>query len=692
MQSNIHNILNETNGKSAFSNFYKIFKNLYDDCFNIVTKDLDKKDIEKPWINESLLKRMKIRDKLYKLSVKNYVPRKVYTDFRNILNKQINQAREKYYENEFNNNEKNIKKTWSVINSVLKPKNVKPKITISDKTTGEEINDSDVPNQFIDYFTTIAEKLTSQMPNVSTNASAYLQKRVQNSFFFAPCTSLDIFKAISNLKDNGKGLYVISTSVLESSSHIISPIIAHIINLCLKDGYFPEELKLGCITPIFKNGKKDLIENFRPVCSLSPFSKIIERIIYDKMITFITKNKIFSGSQFGFRKGMSTETAIIDYVNKIQSGLNEKQYSISVLMDLSKAFDLMDHSILKIKLEHYGFRGTALNFLMNFLNDRNYFVSVNGLQSVKKSVKIGVPQGSTLGPLLFLLYVNDMKNSSDILHFSQFADDSTVTHSHTNLKSVIKIMEREFEKVLKWLSINRLIINLKKTHLMVFTNKQRPQEISLKVNNNVITETSESKFLGVIVDNKLSWASHINYISNKISKSLSIIRYLRYSFPTKILKTLYMSLVVPYISYCNIIWGSAFNTVLNPVIILQKKCLRTITKSPFLAHTKPLFKTSKLLTIKQLFDLNCAKFMFKIFNTEQYPIYKLKLLECQVNHDYNTRNSALLRPPFERLKRFMNSFFNNGIRVWNSLSDFVKYSKKMKEFKIKMKNWLLYNS
>ena len=227
---------------------------------------------------------------------------------------------------------------------------------------------------------------------------------------------------------------------------------------------------------------------------------------------------------------------------------------------------------------------------------------------------------------------------------------------------------------------------------MVFTNRQLPLDISLKVKDSHITEVNESKFLGVIVDNKLRWDSHIKYIADKISKSSSIMRYLRYSFPNNILKTLYMSLVLPYLSYCNIVWGSAYKKSLHPLVILQKKCIRTITKSEFLAHTKPLFKNSKILTINQMFDFNCAQFIFKILNTGKYPNYKLKLLQNEVSHNYNTRNCALLRPPFERLDRFMNSFFNNGIRVWNILSEFVKDSKTIRTFKIKMKNWLIHNS
>ena len=246
---------------------------------------------------------------------------------------------------------------------------------------------------------------------------------------------------------------------------------------------------------------------------------------------------------------------------------------MSIFMDLSKAFDLINHSILKHKLEHYGFRGTFLDLIMSYVQNRQYFVSANGHKSSTKTVNIGVPQGSILGPLLFILYINDMKNSSDKLHFSQFADDSTATYSSSNLNTCQTTLKTEFIKVLDWLTANKLIINLNKTNLMVFTNKTRRADVSIDVNNHNIKEIKECKFLGIMLDNKLNWHSHINYISNKISKSVAILRLLKYIFPKNILKTLYLTLVYPYIIYCNIIWGSASKTALRPLILLQKKCL-----------------------------------------------------------------------------------------------------------------------
>ena len=163
-----------------------------------------------------------------------------------------------------------------------------------------------------------------------------------------------------------------------------------------------------------------------------------------------------------------------------------------------------------------------------------------------------------------------MINSSDIFHLTQFADDSTATYSNSNLNDAITIIEREFIKIVDWLTANKLIINLSKTHLMVFTNKKRPRNISLNVKGTIIKESTETKFLGIYLDNKLSWNSHIKHISSKMSKSVSIMKYLKYIFPTNILKTLYQTLVFPYMNYCNIIWGSAYNNTLKPIILLQK--------------------------------------------------------------------------------------------------------------------------
>ena len=289
------------------------------------------------------------------------------------------------------------------------------------------------------------------------------------------------------------------------------------------------------------------------------------------MIEFVDQNSILSPNQFGFRKGLSTESAIIQFIDNVHKGLNKRHHTVAVFMDLSKAFDVLSHNILFKKLEHYGFRGKFLDLLMSFISNRKYFVSANGFISDTKTVNIGVPQGSTLGPLLFLLYINNMCNSSSILNFTQFADDTTMTHSGPNLEVLTNEIEKELEKVLDWLLANKLIINLTKTHTMLFTNKRVERKITIKAHNTNLEQKSECKFLGIIVDENITWKSHINHISSKISKTLAILRLLKYTFPKHILKTLYMSLIQPYLNYCNVIWGAADKTTIEPLSILQKK-------------------------------------------------------------------------------------------------------------------------
>ena len=342
-----------------------------------------------------------------------------------------------------------------------------------------------------------------------------------------PIISKEVEIAISCLKSSGS-IFSISTAVLEDAKHVISNILSNIFNLCVTQGYFPEELKLGRITPIFKKGSKSLFDNYRPVCNLSPFSKIFEKIVHNRMLEFIDKNNIFSNTQFGFRKEMGTETALVDFTDFIHQRLLKRHNVGSIFMDLSKAFDVMDHNILEKKLEHYGFRGKFLEFLMSFTRNRKYFVHVNGFNSVTKNVNIGVPQGSTLGPLFFLLFINDMKNCSELLKFIQFADDTTLLFSSSDIEQLNSILETEGNKVVMWLNANKLIINLSKTNCMLFSNKRGEPQIRVKLNNTELEAPKQSTFLGVIIDNKSSWKSHITHISNKISKSIAILRILRY--------------------------------------------------------------------------------------------------------------------------------------------------------------------
>ena len=684
----INDVLNNQIAESAYEQFYKIFQDSYDKSFPIKTKTITIKNIQKPWVTETLISKIKRRDNLNKLANKKKIDRTVYTEFRNNLTTELRQAKTNYYEDQFEMNANNTKKTWEVINSVIKSKKEYPKVKLTDEEENY-IVETEIPNKFINYFTNIASKLSSEIQPTQHNASSYLPNRIDHTLILTPICPNEVISVIDDLKDNGNKVNTIATSVLVESKHIIAPIICHLIDLFVQQGYFPENLKLGCITPIYKNGNKTKVNNYRPVCSLSPISKIIEKVINNRMVDFLDDHEILSKTQFGFRKNMGTETALMHYIDHLQNELNNKKHAISIFMDLSKAFDVIDHKILETKLKHYGFRGKFLEFLLSFIKDRKYFVHINGKSSETKTVNIGVPQGSTLGPLFFLIFINDMIHCSILLFLSQFADDSTITYSSLDLNYALTKIEVEFKKVLEWLAANKLIINLDKTHMMLFTTSPRTQPISITANGKTINEISETKFLGVMLDNNLCWDVHINYISKKNSKSVSILRMLKHTFPSTALKTLYHSLIYPYFNYCNIIWGCAADTHIEPLILLQKKCTRIISKAGFFDHTEPLLKEHKLLSVTKIYDYNCAKFIHQCHNNNALSYFKNKLIKNSTFHNYDTRNKNSLRKPFIRLHKFTNTFLTKGIDIWNLLPEKIKIVNTLDSFKINAKRFML---
>ena len=329
-------------------------------------------------------------------------------------------------------------------------------------------------------------------------------------------------------------------------SPAISETLSNIFNESFARRVFPDHMKLGMITPIFKGGSKLDVSNYRPVSVLPTISKILEKLMLFRLTKFLDKHNIIYEHQFGFKKNRSTTLAVLDLNTRIIKALDNGNYAASVFLDFAKAFDTVNHEILIDKLENYGVRGIVRNWFESYLKNRHQIVKIGDTLSDKMQITCGVPQGSILGPILFLLYINDIKNSSKILKLFLFADDTSTFLISKDIQELESIYKKELSYVTDWLNVNKLTLNVKKSNLILFKNAKKPAKtLNIKIKGEQIEEKEYTKYLGILIDNKLSWNYHIKHANLKISKGIGILTKLRRYLSKNVLRTLFYAFVQP---------------------------------------------------------------------------------------------------------------------------------------------------
>lgn len=572
-------------------------------------------------------------------------------------------AKSAYLSNKVKSADNKVKAVWNVINTEtgrIKPRESHFNLQVNDHVVSADL---EVAGAFQEFFSNIAVSVTHNLDSSTVRSCSYLDPNVgtkyDQEFHFQYTNPQEIITTFRSLKlKNTEDLWGISVKVMQSIIDTVAPHLAVVFNACVGECMFPDLMKYSKVIPLFKSGSKGDLGNFRPISVLPVLSKVFEKIILNQLRQYFNTNKLLHSQQFGFTRGRSTTDAASVLIKHIYDAWENSQDAVGIFCDLSKAFDCVEHDTLLHKLKHYGLSTEALNLMKSYLRERTQKVVVNRIESGGATVKLGVPQGSILGPFLFLVYINDLpyfvKDKCEVV---LFADDTSLIFKVDRKLNDYCHINDTLKEVLEWFTANNLLLNAKKTKCVKFSLPNvRQLDTAITLNGEKLDFANDTLFLGLTLDRNLQWAPHISLLANRLSSAAYAVRRIRQYTDVDTARLVYFSYFHSIMSYGLLVWGRAAD--IETIFILQKRAIRSIYNLASRESLRERFKEIDILTVASQYILDVIMYTHK---------NKASFMKQSDVHSRNTRNKHKLYASMFRLQKVKKSFVGNCIKFYNKV-------------------------
>jgi len=639
----------------------------------------------KSWFSDEIYRQMQQRDMTYRAAriSKCWEDWEKYRQTRNKTVDMCRKAKREYLKERLDDSKNDPKQMWKVLKEILKGKDSGKEyreLKYNNVTICSREEMADVFNKyFVESVTQLRKEewIENDLDHVQyTDSTMEVFQKIEDE------SVKSIVRKLPNKSGTEEGITV---EVMKFIVEVAGQKIAHIFNKSLEQGIFPDEWKESIVVPIPKIGGTIKIEEFRPINKLPVYEKVLEILARKQLVEYLDKNELFSESQSGFRAKHSCETALQWVISSWKKTIGERKMLGVIFLDLKRAFEVVDREILLKKLKAYGIKGTVLKWFMSYLINRTQRVKFNGVLSRPISVDLGVPQGSVLGPLLFLLYINDIAEIiNDNCAVRLFADDALIYTTGFSSQEISDNLNKQMVKVEKWLDLNRLVVNVNKTKVMLIRGvrkKVNESNVVIKLKGKVLEMVNEIKYLGIIIDKNLNFSANAEYISRKAGAKLGVLRRVSEDMSRDIRCKIYKTIVAPLFEYCASILVGLNETNVKRLQKLQNQAMRIILRRDRKERIMNMLETLKFMSIKERIEYNVCLLIYKIVK-EMCPKYLSRDVEMvQTRSNRDTRKGKNLCIARCRTREEQKMLLHDGFQMYNDLPSEVKDVQTLKGFK-----------